>query len=228
MECCPSLDWTLLVFDLLMVARSRAEGSNENLRYAQNRWVPEKWQIHTTQSWKSTLYCSHEQETDNASNLKVVDDFDYGMALEDELLGVVDRDIVYQFGRQVTKVWFYRQILGLFSWAGSPGPGRPGRVDKFSCSREQHAANSSIKAYCSQEQSCGCWYGYNAFMSLLLNLSDIIAFQKSRKAFIVWETNRTICSMNISSQFCWVVSNCQLLLVICIEIFNSQHTWFLT
>ena len=128
MECCPSLDWTLLVFDLLMVARSRAEGSNENLRYAQNRWVPEKWQIHTTQSLKINTvlftWTRNRQRLKSESSGWLRLWHGTRRRAAGTRLGVVDRDIVYQFGRQVTKVWFYRQILGLFSWAGSPGPGR--------------------------------------------------------------------------------------------------------
>ena len=50
-----------------------------------HKTVPENWQIRTTQN--SALQCSYEQETetDNSSNLEVLNNLIYVMALEGEL-----------------------------------------------------------------------------------------------------------------------------------------------
>ena len=48
-----------------------------------SKTVPENCQILRTQN--SALQCSYEQETDNCSNLKVLDNLNYVMTLEDEL-----------------------------------------------------------------------------------------------------------------------------------------------
>ena len=66
-------------------------------------------------------------------------------------------------------------------------------------------------------QSIGYWSEiHNVFFHFcwskqlnLVNNAFHYCSQKSRKAFMVQETNQTIWSMNITSRFSWVVSNCR-------------------
>ena len=41
------------------------------------------------------VHCSYEQETDKCSKLEMLDNLNYGMALDDKL-GVLDQNIVYR------------------------------------------------------------------------------------------------------------------------------------
>ena len=90
-DCCPPPDRTLLLFDLLMVARSQADQSNERSRSAQNG----SRKLVDTDNTKINTVLFISTRIKQSTKLDMLDTFDYGIALQDEF-GVLDQDLGFE------------------------------------------------------------------------------------------------------------------------------------
>ena len=108
---CPPPDWTLLVFAWLQDHRQNDQIST----WGGYKPIPENWQIvpdtdNKTSSLRYSYHDEHETDKLSGSSLEVWDNFSYGMALEDEF-GILDQNIVYQFGTRINAVNYESLVL---------------------------------------------------------------------------------------------------------------------